>query len=191
MGRKELESVLDYILNSADEAEFEVIRKACERRATDRSPMARIGGLGPNGAARKMAEEIQGQMGVSLEGVRQTVRGFVEDIIRKNAPEISEEELSDLLTAYIPDPAAAKKQASPASRLPPEALLGMVRQFVEYAQGAMAPSRQQELWETMPRWQDEYWAAFSPELKALVKGYLEGKLDAESFSTAILSVLGL
>jgi hypothetical protein len=55
----------------------------------------------------------------------------------------------------------------------------------------MPPSRQKALWEQMPRWQDEYWASFSPEIKALVKGYLEGRLDGDSFTTAVLSILGL
>jgi len=55
----------------------------------------------------------------------------------------------------------------------------------------MPPSKQQELWESMPRWQDGYWAAFPAEVKALVKAYLEGKIDAETFSTALLSILGL
>jgi hypothetical protein len=119
------------------------------------------------------------------------VRGFVEDIIRKNAPEVTEAELAELMAAYVPDPAAAAAKPAPASRLPPEALLSMVRQFVEYSEGRMAPSRQREIWERMPRWQDEYWAAFPGELKALIKGYLEGRLDGDSFGKAVLSILGL
>jgi hypothetical protein len=189
MSRKELESILDFIMNRADQAEFEVIQKACERRIRDGKSFGKINGLGPAGAARKMAEDVQRQMGVSLEGVRSTVKSFVEDIIRKNAPEVSEEELAELLEAYVPDPSIAR--APKESRLPPDALLSMVRQFVEYSQGLMPPSKQRELWESMPRWQDEYWAAFPGDVKALVKAYLEGKLDAERFGTALLSILGL
>ena len=191
MSRKELEAALDFILNRADEAEFEVIKKACARRVNDRSSFAKIGGLGPQGAARKMADDIQDQMGVSLEGIRSTVRDFVEDIIRKNAPEVSEEELAELLDAYVPDPSTSAQRKAPPSKIPPDALLGMVKQFVEYSEGAMPPSKQQELWESMPRWQDGYWAAFPAEVKAIVKAYLEGKIDAETFSTALLSILGL
>jgi hypothetical protein len=191
MSRKELEAILDFIMNRADEAEFEVIQKACERRMRDRSSFGKINGLGPAGAARKMAEDVQRQMGVSLEGVRSTVKSFVEDIIRKNAPEISEEELAALLDAYVPDPASAADRPHQQSTLPPDALVAMVRQFVEYSQGLMPPSKQRELWESMPRWQDEYWAAFPGEVKALIKAYLEGKIDSERFGTAILSVLGL
>jgi hypothetical protein len=191
MSRKELEAVLDYILNHADDSEFEVIKKACERRAKDRSSFGKINGLGPGGTAQKMAADIQAQMGYSLDGVRATVRDFVEDIIRKNAPEVTEEELAALLEAYVPDPAKAKEKPKAASKLPPAALLNMVEEFVEFSQGQMAPSRQSELWEAMPRWQDEYWASFPPEIKAIVKAYLEGKLDAATFGTGLLSILGL
>lgn len=192
MPRKELEAVLDYILNKADDAEFEVIVKACGRRKADRSSFGKIGGLGPNAAAHKMAEDIQKQMGYSLDGIRATVRDYVADIIRKNAPEIGDEELEQLLDAYAPDPAKAKAQAkAKPSPYPPEALLSMARQFVEYSEGRMAPSRQREIWEQMPRWQEEYWAAFPPEMKALLKAYLEGQLDGDTFNTALLSLLGL
>jgi hypothetical protein len=67
----------------------------------------------------------------------------------------------------------------------------MVTAFVEYSRGAMAPSRQRELWEANRNWQDGYWAAFPPELKALVKAYLEGRIDDSTFGSAVLSVLGL
>jgi hypothetical protein len=191
MPRKELETVLDYILNKADEAEFEVIAKACERRKNDRSAFARIGGLGPNAQAHKMADNIQTQMGYSLDGIRATVKEYVADIIRKNAPEVSEEQLQELLDAYVPDPDKAAKQKKKNSPYPPEALLSMARQFVEYAEGRMAPSRQREIWEQMPRWQDEYWAAFPGEMKALIKAYLDGQIDGDTFNTALLSFLGL
>jgi len=106
---------------------------------------------------------------------------------------VTEEQLAALLDEYAPEPGAAKKAGAKAaaSPLPPEAVLGMVRSFVEYSEGRMAPSRQQELWEQSSRWQDEYWAAFPAEIKALVKAYLEGRIDGDTFGTALLSVLGL
>ncbi|MBL8966086.1 MAG: hypothetical protein JNG85_03695 [Spirochaetaceae bacterium] len=195
MSRKELETVLDYILNRADDAEFEVLLKACERRKRDKSMLGKIGGLGPSESARRAAADIQGQMGYSLDGIRSMVKDFVGDIIRKNAPEIGEDELRALLEAYVPDPAKAEARAREAgtarSPLPPEAILKMAEQFIEYSEGAMAPSRQRELWEEMPRWQDAYWQAFPPEVKLLVKAYLEGKLSVEEYGKAIVSILEL
>lgn len=193
MSRKELEAALDYIMNRADEEEFEVLLKACERRRRDRSLLGKIGGLGPSESARRAAEGIQGQMGYSLDGIRSMVKDFVADIIRKNAPEIPEEDLSALLDAYVPDPETARERAGEGSRtaLPPEALLKMAEQFVEYSGGTMSPSRQRALWEEMPRWQEAYWQAFTPEMKILIKAYLEGKLDAEEYAKAIVSILEL
>lgn len=195
MSRKELEAVLDYILNKADDGEFEVITKACERRIKDKTAFARLGGEGPGAMAKRMAGELEKGVGATMESVRATVRGFIADIIRKNAPEVTEEQLAALLDEYAPEPGTATKGDAAAraiaSPLPPEAILGMVRSFIEYSEGRMAPSRQQELWEQNTRWQDEYWTAFPAEVKALVKAYLEGKIDGDTFGTAILSVLGL
>jgi hypothetical protein len=190
VARKELEAVLDYILNKADEREFEVIAKACDRRARDIKAFESIGGEGPGAMSKRMANELQRNVGATMESVRGTVRGFVADLIRKNAPEISESDLRALLDEYVP-PEGAPPRESPPSPLPPEALLGMVRSFVEYSRGSMPPSRSRELWESSSRWQEEYWTAFPAELKALVKAFLEGRVDEETFGTALLSLLGL
>jgi hypothetical protein len=191
MPRKELEAVLDYILNKADDREFEVIAKACERRARDRSAFASLGGQGPGAMARRMAGELEQSMGATMERVRATSRSFIADIIRKNAPEVTEEQLEALLDEYAPEPGSERKTSPEKAALPPAALLDMVKSFVEYSEGRMPPSRQQELWEQNARWQDEYWAAFPAELKALVKAYVEGRLDGDTFERGLLSVLGL
>ncbi|HET7838988.1 MAG TPA: hypothetical protein VFL04_04470 [Rectinemataceae bacterium] len=193
MSRSELEAALDFILNKASDAEFDVITKACQRRIRDKTAFASLGGEGPGAMARRMAEDLSQGVGATMESVRSTMKGFVSDIIRKNAPEISEEEIAALLDEYVPpegaqQPDAARSEASP---FPPEALLGMVSSFIEYSEERMAPSRQKQLWDANPRWQDEYWRAFPAEVKSLVKAYLEGRIDGDTFGTAILSVLGL
>jgi len=190
MARKDLELVLDYILNKADDGEFEVIKKACTRRLKDKSVYASIGGEGPSAMAKRMSKELEDGVGASMENIRGTVRGFIADMVRKEAPEITEEELASLLDEYAPPP-GAKRAPGPSAKVPPDALLEMVTCFVDYSSGGMAPSKQQELWSSNPRWQDEYWALFPAEVKALVKAYLEQKIDADTFSSGLLSVLGL
>jgi hypothetical protein len=190
MPRKELESVLDYILNKADAKEFDVISKAVQRRAHDNKAFESLGGEGPERMARRMAGELQQNVGATMESIRGTVRGFITEIIRKNAPEISEADLQALLDEYAP-PEGAPRKAAKRSPLPPEALLGMVRSFVEYSRGSMPPSRSRELWESNSRWQEEYWTAFPSEIKALIKAFLEGQIDDETFGSGVLSVLGL
>lgn len=202
MSRAELERALDFILNRADEAEFEVLRKAVERRTRDGGAFAALGSSSAAVLARKMAESVQGAMGASLDSVRDMTRGFVADIIRKHEPDIGEEELAALLEHYLPTEEGSGTGGDAGPRpgeagsprdfgFPPEMLLGMARDFVSYSEGSMAPSRQKELWDEMPRWQDEYWTAFPPEIKSIVKAYLEGKLDAETFTSALLSLLGI
>jgi hypothetical protein len=190
MARKDLEPILDYILNKADEAELEVIKKACMRRSKDKQLFASIGGEAPAGMAKRMARELQDGVGASMESIRGTVRGFIAEMVRKEAPEITEEQLAQLLDEYAPPP-GAKRAPGPASNLPPDALLEMVTCFVDYSSGGMAPSKQQQLWSQNPRWQDEYWALFPAEVKALVKAYLEQQIDSDTFGSGLLSVLGL
>ena len=86
MARKDLEAVLDYILNKADDGEFEVIKKACARRTKDKSVYASIGGEGPSAMAKRMSKELEDGVGASMESIRGTVRGFIADMVRKEAP---------------------------------------------------------------------------------------------------------
>ena len=212
MSRAELQKVLDFILNRADEKEFEVIRKACERRNRD-GAFAAIGSSSSTVMAKKMAESVETTMGSSLESVRSMSRNFVADLIRKQEPGIGDEELAALVEHYLPSGAAGRasptggpgepgrkddsgREGSTTGRaadfgLPAEMLLAMARDFVSYSEGTMAPSRQKELWDEMPRWQDEYWKALPPEIKAIVKAYLEGTIDAKTFTSALLSLLEL
>jgi hypothetical protein len=190
VSRQELQTVLDFILNKASKDEFDVIAKACQRRAKDLTLFAGLGGEGPNAMAKRMAGELQSDVGATMENVRRATRGFIEEMVRKEAPEITEAELAGLLDEYAPPP-EAKRKAAKASALPPSALLDMTMSFVDYSRGAMPPSRQRELWESSPRWQDEYWAALPAEVKALVKAYIEDRIDAGTFGNALLSVLGL
>jgi hypothetical protein len=192
MGKEELKASLDYILNAASDEEFEVIVKAVQRRQKDRHLYSKMGGMNPERAAKTMSADIQKRFGTSMESIRGTVNGFVADIIRREAPEIPEEDLRSLLDMY----AKQGTQEAGAGRggrgdLPPEAALSMVKRFMAFSTGEMSASEQQYLWESMPRWQDEYWKSFSPEIKALIDGSLKGKIDADTFWNAVYSILGL
>lgn len=199
MAKDELQSVLDFILNRAGETEFEVIVKACERRRRDMGKYAGLGGMNPGAMAERMAASLSQGVAGTMDGLRDTVRGFVERIIREKAPDATEEQIALLLDQYVPDPPEPGRagdgeglpEAATESGLPPEALALMLRDFTEYSLGLMPPSRQKELWDNLPRWQDQYWSAFPPALKSFIKARLEGRMDEESFWKASLSLLGL
>lgn len=203
MSRAELERILDFILNKADESEFEVIKKACERRTRGGGAFAALGSSSASVMAKKMAESVDVAMGASLESIRTMTRGFVADIIRKHEPNIGDDELEALVDHYLPSSDSGNRgeggsgTSAPGEEgpeklpLPAEMLLGMARDFVSFSEGSMAPSRQKELWDEMPRWQDEYWKAFPSSIKAIVKAYLEGRIDPATFTSALLTILGL
>ncbi len=190
----ELQAVIEYILNQSSEREFEVILKACERRQRDMGRYARLGGLNPAALATKMAASVQEGVSASMDGLRNTVRDYVARIVRQKEPGASDEQIEALLDQCLPDrsrDAAPEQPGAQGADLPPEAMAMMIRDFTAYSLDMMPPSKQAELWEQLPRWQDMYWAAFSPEIKAFIKARLENRMDEEEFWSAVLSVLGL
>jgi len=196
MARKELQAVVDYILNTADPGEFEVIVKACERRRRDLGKYAGLGGLNPGALAEKMAASVQEGLSSSSEGLRNSVRDYVARLVRQKEPGASDEQIEALLDQCLPDRSAASRAGTDSmargdESLPPEAVAMMVRDFCDYSLGMMPPSKQQELWERIPEWQDLYWKSFSPEIKAFVKARLENRLQEDEFWSAVFSVLGL
>ncbi|OHD25503.1 MAG: hypothetical protein A2Y38_11175 [Spirochaetes bacterium GWB1_59_5] len=200
MAKNELQTVVDYILNKAGPGEFEVIVKACERRRHDMGKYAGLGGLNPGALAEKMAASVQEGLASSGSGLRDSVRDYVARLVRQKEPNASDEQIEAMLDQILPDRSSsgpggfadgASSRPEISDELPPEAVMMMVRDFCDYSLGLMPPSKQQELWEGIPQWQDQYWKAFSAEIKAFVKARLEGRLQEEEFWSAVFSVLGL
>jgi len=194
MARSELQTIIDYILNKADEREFEVILKACERKKRDLGKYAALGGLNPGALAEKMAASVQEGVESSMDGLRDTIRDYVARLVRQKEPGASDQDIEALLDEVLPDrsgiPGGGNADES-SDALPPEALAMMIRDFADYSLGMMPPSKQQELWERMPDWQNLYWKTFTPEMKAFIKARLEGRLQEDEFWSAVFSVLGL
>ena len=193
MAKSELQAVVDYILNKASPGEFEVIVKACERRRHDMGKYAGLGGLNPGALAEKMAASVQEGLSSSNAGLRDSVREYVTRLVRQKEPGASDEQIDAMLDQVLPDRSAGAHESRHelSDELPPEAVMMMVRDFCDYSLGLMPPSKQQELWEGIPEWQDQYWAVFPPEIKAFVKARLEGRLQEDEFWSAVFSVLGL
>lgn len=106
MERDELYRLVDIILNHADRDELEVIRAALKRRDEDAEAREGYGGLevSPKQLAEGTARSIAEQMSYSRDTLRNMVKNFAVDIIRKEAPELSDAQVRELLHAWIPDP---------------------------------------------------------------------------------------
>lgn len=184
MADPELVRVLDYILNRSDEATIEAVAAAVVRRKRDLSLFGAREGLDPGRWAKKAAQEAAG--GMSLSSVRATVRDLAAGMLRKEAPELDEAQIDELLSSWIPDP---RSSSGPA--LPADAILAMADQFVAYSAGRMDAREDAALRAELGDWPRAYWAALPPYVRALVKDYLEGGLAEGDYRAKLLAAAEL
>ena len=201
MDRDELYKVIDAILNKATNDDIEVIEAALERRAGagDEGSFLQVS---PKTIADSVAHSVAGQISYSKDTIRDMIRNYAVDIIRKQAPELNDEQVRELLHAWIPDPLAHPKRgaADPdrqeaaneyESGIPKDMLLTMIEQFLVYSEGNMPVREQARLRREMPEWQKRYWGRFPPQVKDALSLYLKGTIDRETLWLDIHKVLKL
>ena len=178
---RELYKIVEFILNKADKKDLHAIEEALSRRLEQKSKSPR--GVDINYLANTSGEAISRQLSVSREQIRETVTGYVKDIIKQHAPEIGDKELKVLLDEWVPDPETRKKAAAKADkerRLPNDVILKMIDQFLRFSSDAMPLDEQKELRDTFPNWQQEYWNGFPQKIRALLTIYLKGRIDSDT-----------
>jgi hypothetical protein len=111
------------------------------------------------------------------------------DIIRKNAPELSEEQINELLGEWIPNEEEKKRRAQQFT-LPPDVLITMVQQFISYSEGRMPASEQMELEHEIPEWYKTYWERFPAAVRNALSLYLKGKIDQGSLWEQVTEAVG-
>jgi hypothetical protein len=191
MDEVRLYDLIDFILNSADEQELEVIRSAIRRRENDTSTDGPMG-LNIGKMAKESATHISEQLGTSQTKIREIIQGFVKEQIKREAPEISEEQANELLDSWVPD--SGKKKPVPekaAKQLPSDAVIGMVKQFISFSTGAMTVTEEASLRQSIPDWQKRYWANFPPTIRKLVSLFLKGAMNGRDFWDGIYDELGV
>ena len=182
MSEEKLHAVIDFILNQADEREIEAISASIERRQAD----LKLPGTHNIGKmAQNMASSINRQVESSVGQVRDIVKGAVADIIRKEAPELSEEQVEQLLQAWIPG--EGEHQNSPSGGLPGDVLLTMIKQFIKYSTGSMSVAEQNSLAEAITDWPKKYWEKFPGKIQELLSKFLKGQMDSDVFWNAVQS----
>jgi len=192
---KQLYRIVEYILNVADPADLEVIEAALAKRQNDKRS-APVMGLNPAKMAAGTTDSVNAQLENTKASVKKMVSEFAAEIIRRNAPELEEHQVNELLREFMPESAGGgqRKKAgkTPAGdSLPPGMIIQMVRQFVEYSEGAMSPSEQIQLETSIPDWKTRFWNSFPGQLQKLISLYLNGDIDRERFYAHVYDLLGL
>ena len=181
MSEERLYQALDFILNQATVPEMEVLITALKRRLGEehKGPL----GLNPQKLGMAMAEQVGSQVRQSLDQVRDTVKNFVAEMIKKDVPDIPEEHLRELLQAWVPDENAKRTQSGPL--LPADLLITMIRQFVSFSLGVMPLREQETLRDSIPDWHARYWERFPGRVRNLISQYIKGGIDEELFLNRI------
>ena len=211
-----LYDIVDFILNHASENELEVVRSALKRRV-EGDESGRIAGINPSGLAHKIASDIRKQIGGSIEQIREMVRNYAAEIIRKDAPELSQDKIDEVLDTLMPEsvqrgaaeaveppeppPAPEEPPTQPAlpapgsgigrRGFPPAALATMITQFISYSTQSMSISEQMRLNDEIPGWHAKYWEAFSPRQRQIISFFLKGQIDEATFWQRIRTDIGL
>ena len=189
MERDELFSIVDLILNHSNDGDIDVIMEAIKRRAKGRNS-GTFRGINPERLAKESAAVLNKQMSYSVDGVRKMIQDFAVDIIQKEAPELDESQIKDLMDSWIPDPSQrkAKKNMAP---VPDDVLLTMIRQLLAFSVGTMSASEQTELYNNIPDWQKEYWSRLPDGIRDVLTLFLKGSIDEETCWSQVYSVLNL
>ena len=183
MADPELVRTLDYILNRCDEQAIEAVSAAVVRRRRD---LALFSGLHNLPNPQKMAQELAGQINnaATIEGLKETVRSMAVRIIRREAPDLTDEQIGQLMQSWVPLEEHASGDAlglSGGDNLPPDLLEVMIRQFVAYSRGEMSPQEDQRLRNEMDQWPDRYWNAFPPVIRLIIRDYINNKISEQQF----------
>ncbi len=178
MERDELFKLVDAIMNKTSDSDLEVIHEALKRRER-KNESSRPGSISPERIAKQASQQIENQMSYSRESIRGMVQKFAADIIRQNAPELTEEQIHELLDEWIPDPETQQQKPEKGRQLPGDVLITMARQFISFAEGKMPPSEQAKLREEIPEWHSSYWEWFPNSIREAIALYLKGVIEEQ------------
>ncbi|MEL3912310.1 hypothetical protein [Treponema pedis] len=195
---KELFFVIDYILNRAGGRETELISAALERKKNELSHgfgTAGLSAINPENMAKQMSESINRSIQTSLEGVRHTFRDFAADMLQKEAPELTLEQMSALIDSWIPETGNYDGKIKSLAKggkiggIPSDVMYGMILQFVSFSIGEMQKSEDAELRNTMGNWPEKYWDKFPPGIRQEIKRFINGETTSGEFRKNITAMI--
>jgi hypothetical protein len=187
MANQELVRTLDYILNRCNERDIEVVATAVVRRRRD---IAMFGSMPVAPNPGSLAKEITARLDIegNIEGLKKSVRDYAIRIIKQQAPELKDEQIEELTSAWIPDKTNGaknrkKRKGGLDGSVPRDVLASMVDQFVSFSLGRMEEEEDNALRQEMGPWPDKYWNAFPNVIRLLIKDFLKGEVDEAGFNT--------
>ena len=176
---------MDYILNRCNEKDIEVVSAALLRRRKD---IAMFGNTHAATDPGRLAKEITAQLNIdgNIEGLKNSVRDYAIRIIRQQAPELTDKQIEELISSWIPGKAfgaggGKKRKYAFDQSIPRDLLASMVDQFISFSLGRMEEEEDNALRQEMGPWPDKYWNAFPNVVRLLVKDFLKGEMDETDF----------
>lgn len=193
-------SVLDYILNQCSSKELDVIEQAVIKRKSNLGSIS----LNLNSFAKNLSTTMNDSISQTISGFQESLKDFAWDLVKKENPDLSDEETEVIVNQMIPDILASQKESKAAEFLrkgeslvvdgevngfPVDAMLEMVFQFISYSNGRMAPEEERALHNAVRDWPTVYWKAFPVPLQDLIRSYLKGNVNADVFESALTMLL--
>ncbi len=190
-------SILDYLLDRARSGEKQARLQERLRRGTRGHKHAAQ--QSPDGIVRETTSWITDSVHASVGQTRDRIRAYAAAIIKRQAPELNDRQIQQLLDAWVPgdsplgegpsgdSPTGKRSQRGPSRQrqLPTDAQLTMIHQFVSYSTGKMPVREQAELSANISDWKQRYWQSFSEPVQRLIAAHLKGHLDSTTFWKAV------
>ena len=189
MAKDELVRALDYILNRCGEAEIEAVAAAVIRRRRD---IAMFGSMPDIPDPGRMAKEMSSQLNIegSIEDLKNQIRDYAVRIIKQEAPELTDDQISELCGAWIPS-SGGKDAINEKSKIPRDALASMISQFVSFSLGRMDGSEDESLRKEMGSWPEKYWKSFPSVIRLLITDFLKGEINEKDFNSRLSAALSM
>lgn len=188
-----LEYCVDFILNQCTGKELDVVIAAVERR---KKSLSGEFSFDMEKSSKKISDEINASIQKGMDGMTRSLREFSEELIAKESPELSPEQVSALAAKWIPSVSFDGSIKSLAKDgkvdgVPADLMYSMVLQFVDYGTGKMSQEKNTELQSSLGNWQEKYWKRFPTKMRETVKTFFDGKTTFGEFNKNIKQLLGL
>ena len=139
-------------------------------------------GSSVNDMARKMAQSIKKQLGVSQETIAKTTRSLIIQLAKQQQPNLSNEELKKIVDMMMP----GEKQKEIWKKLPKEVIKSMIDNILLFSVGQLP---EEELRSLPKNWMQNYISIFPPELTKLISSFLKDEIETDMFRAAVSYII--